>query len=149
MRPDHTGSPAEIFFRRNMRTEVDYERIQVLRQEAVAVRKKKATSKLYRCDFKLGDRVVIQDSRSQRWSERGTIVGERPCVELGSSRSYLVDTGGAQPKLRNRQYIRLSYRTIQPAEQMDWLESSPVGEDQIMERRKPGRRTVRFIDQDG
>ena len=126
---------------------MDFERIQVLRQEAVSLRKKRDTTKHFRCDFKIGDRVVIQDSQSQRWSERGTIVGEHPCVELGSSRSYLVDTWGAQPKLRNRQFIRHSCRTIQPAEQLDWVESSPVGEKQLLERiKQPGKRTVRFCD---
>ena len=93
--------------------------------------------------------MVIQDSQTKRWTERGEIVGERPCVEEGSSRSYLVDTGGASPKLRNRQLIRLSCRSIQPGEQLDWSESSPVGENQLRERMKPLMKTVRFINQAG
>ena len=119
----------------------------MLRQESVSLRKKRDTSKHFRCDFKVGDRVVVQDSQSRQWNERGTIVGERPCVEPGSSRSYLVDVGGAQLKLRNRQFIRLSCRKVQPAEQISWDESSPVGERQLLEPRKqPGKRVVRFCD---
>ena len=64
----------------------------------------------------------------------------------GGSRSYLVDTGGVEPKLRNRRFIRLSCRLVQPAEMRDWSESSPVGEEQLLERRKAGKKTVRFID---
>ena len=157
-RPDHTGSAAETFFRHNIRTsglprctigEVDYQRLQMLRQESVEIRKKKSTTSHYRANFKIGDRVVIQDSQTKRWTERGEIVGERPCVEEGSSRSYLVDVGGASPKLRNRSLIRLSCRSIQPGEQLDWSESSPVGESQLMERMKPFKKTVRFINQAG
>ena len=157
-RSDHTGSAAETFFRRNMRTkgmpratigEVDYQRLQMLRQEAVEIRKKKSTTSHYRANFKLGDRVVIQDTQTKRWSERGEIVGERPCVEDASSRSYLIDVGGASPKLRNRNLIRLSCRYIQPGEQRDWAECSPVGEDQLLQRGKPLKKTVRFINQEG
>ena len=98
-RPDHTGSAAECFFRRNVRTsglphctigEVDFQRLQVLRQESAEIRKKKATTSHYRANFKVGDQVIIQDSQTKKWSEWGVIVGERPCVEEGSSRSYLV-----------------------------------------------------------
>ena len=119
--------------------EIDFERIQMLGQESVALRKKRDTSKHYKCDFKVGDRVVVQDSRSRQWNERGTIVGERPCVEPGSSHSYLVDVGGAQLKLRNRLFICLSCRKVQPVEHISWDETSPVGEQQLLEPRKqPG-----------
>ena len=119
----------------------------MLRQESVALRKNRDTSKHYKCDFKIGDKVVIQDSQSKQWNERGSIVSERPCVEPGSSRSYLIDVGGAQLKLRNRKFIRLSCRKIQPAEQISWHETSPVGEQQLLEPRKhPGKRSVRFCD---
>ena len=141
MRPDNTSSPAELFFRRNMKVsgvprstigEVDFERIQALREESVALRKNRDTTKHYRGDFKVGDSVVIQDSQSKQWNQRGSIVSERPCTEPGSSRSYLIDVGGAQLKLRNRQFIRLSCRKVQPAEHISWHESSPVGERQLL-----------------
>ena len=119
----------------------------MLRQESVALKKKRDTTKHYKCDFKVGDKVVIQDSQSRQWNERGTIVGERPCVEAGSSRSYLVDVGGAQLKLHNQQFIRLSCRKVKPAEHISWDETSPVGEQQLLEQRKhPGKRGIRFCD---
>ena len=156
MRPDNTGSPAELFFRRNMKTcglprstirEVDFERIQMFRQELVALRKNRDTSKHYKCHFKISDKVVIQDSQSRQWNERGSIVAEKPCVEPGSSRSYLINVGGARIKLRNILFIRLSCSTVQPVEQISWHETSPVGKEQLLESRKhPGKRSVRFCD---
>ena len=157
MRPDNSGSPAELFFRRNMKVsgvprctigEVDFERIQALREEAVALRKNKDTTRHYRGSFKVGDNVILQDSQSKQWNQRGTIVSERECIEPGSSRSYLIDVGQPQLKLRNRKYLRLSCRKIQPAERISWDETSPVGEEQLLQTRKqPGQRKVRFIDE--
>ena len=109
------------------------------------MRKNRDTSKHYKCDFKIGDKVVIKDSQSKQWDERGLLY-LRDHVP-GSSRSYLIDVGGAQLKLRNRKFIRLSCRKIQPAEQISWRETSPVGEEQLLESRKhPGKRRVRFSD---
>ena len=60
-RPDGTGSPAEVFFRRNMRVtgipratvrEVDFLRLQLLREEAAAIRRGRDDSKHYSMNLK-------------------------------------------------------------------------------------------------
>ena len=116
MRPDGSGSLAELFFRRNMKVpgvprssigEVDFERIQALREEAVALRKNKNTTSHYRGEFKAGDNIILQDALNKQWNQKGTIVSVRDCTIPEASRSYLIDVGQPQLKLRNRKYIRL------------------------------------------
>ena len=62
VRPDGTGSLAELFFRRNMRVsgipratvgEVDFQRLQFLREEAVALQRGWDTSKHYKMNFRV------------------------------------------------------------------------------------------------
>ena len=114
--------------------EIDYERLQALREESVALRRNKDTTKHYRADFKEGDKIILQDAITKKWDQKGTIVSARDCDMPEASRSYLIDVGQPQLKLRNRRFIRVSCRRVQSAE-------SSYNTQQLGERR------VRFIDE--
>ena len=51
-----------------------------------------------------GDKIWLQDSKTKRWTTKATIINAR------SERSYLV-TDGAREFIRNRRFIRPSYRS--------------------------------------
>ena len=46
--------------------QIDYERIQALREESVALRRNKDTTKHYRADFKEGDKIILQDAITKK-----------------------------------------------------------------------------------
>ncbi len=105
--PDGTGSPAELFFRRNMRVsgvpratvgEVDFQRLQILFEEALALCRGWDTSKHYKMNFQKGDHVILQDPLTKLWDQRGVVVSVRDCTVPDASRSYLVDMGQARMK---------------------------------------------------
>ena len=76
--------------------EVDFEHIQALREESVALRKNSDTTRQFRGSFKVYDNVIMQDSQSKQWNQLGTIVSDRECTEPGPSHSYLIDVGRPQ-----------------------------------------------------
>ena len=124
VRPDGSGSPAEVFFRRHMNVpgilrasggDINYQRLQNLREESVAQRRNKNTTRHYRASFRPGDVVLLQNVATKKWDEKGTIIKSRDCTLPEASRSYLVDVGQDQLKLRNRSHIRLSCRRVQAA----------------------------------
>ena len=119
VRPDGTGSLAEIFLRWKMRVpgipgvtagEADFQHLQFLREEAVSLRSGQDTSHHYKVNFKKGDYVLLQDPLTRLWDQRGVVVSVRDFTVDDASRSYLVNTegGGSRLKLCNRKFMWLS-----------------------------------------
>ena len=97
-----------------------------------------------------GDHVILQDPLTRLWDQRGVVVSVRDCTVDDASRSYLVDTGAARLKLRNRKFMRLS------CSRTDWQQQDRVrklqldGLGQQLQQgcgRRGGSRRVTFQDQ--
>ena len=76
---------------------------QVRQQEADLYAKSRGRTSCY--DYRVGDRVWIQDIKSKLWDTRGTITELRPASDWSFPMSFMVegDLGGAY--LRNTRYL--------------------------------------------
>ena len=87
----HSQSPAELFFKRKVRTSLPgYVQVydpEVLDDVAPA--------------FAVGDRVRVQDLRSLLWDKKGTVVGIRPM-----KRSFEVNIDGGGILVRNKKFMK-------------------------------------------
>ena len=86
-------SPAELFFKRKVRTSVPAI-AQVYNPEADEDDAPPA--------FVIGDRVRVQDLRSLLWDKKATVVGVRPM-----KRSFEINVDGGALLVRNKKYLKL------------------------------------------
>ena len=87
-----------------MKDVIDHqEMIKKRHDNQITIAKKKGRSSTE--EFKISDRVVIQDNHDLKWREVGTIVGERKADDL-SIQSYEIKMDNGNTKLRNKRFIR-------------------------------------------
>ena len=59
--------------------------------------------------FEVGDRVVIQDNMSKRWTIKGQVSSKR-VAEDGSNRSFMIMTDGGKEMLRNAKFMKHEWK---------------------------------------
>ena len=56
-------------------------------------------------DYKQGDKVILQDTKSKKWDLKGEVVAARPSIDGGSPTSFEVETPQGRIYLRNARYM--------------------------------------------
>ena len=87
-----------------MRDVIDHqEMVKKRHDQQVTIAKKKGRASTE--EFRISDRVIIQDNNDHKWREVGTIVGERRADDQ-SIQSYEIKMDSGHIKLRNKRFIR-------------------------------------------
>ena len=61
-------------------------------------------------DFRVGDKIVIQDVLSKKWDIPGVITQAR-VSEDGSSRSFVIERSDGSTVLRNSKFLKHAWKT--------------------------------------
>ena len=112
-RRGNLGAPMDLFLQRPSRSLLPNSQNQFLKiVENQANRKKKAMKTLdqkhrryNRDQFSDGERVIIQDPISKRWTKEGIIQSSRPTHTGQGSRSYEVLSDDGKSYLRNTRFL--------------------------------------------
>ena len=108
----NAGSAAQRFFRRGVRTklpnsidrEINHRQMIKSRHEkqvALALSKGRSSAE----QFQVDDKVVVQNHKTGRWSESGTIKESRT-AEDGTTHSHVVSMEDGSEVLRNKRFIK-------------------------------------------
>ena len=108
-----------------MKDVIDHqEMVKKRHDQQVTIAKKKGRSSTE--EFRISDRVIIQDNNDHKWRETGTIVGERKADDL-SIQSYEIKMDSGNTKLRNKRFIRHHTKGLNVQFQSPQLQGPPHG----------------------
>ncbi len=128
------ASPAQLFFGRRQRTAlpavekayeaVDTKEIAERRKAAITAESGEDSANDTEPEFLPGQRVIIQDPHTKKWTLKGTIINM-----TDTKRSYLIDFDDGRRAIRNRIYVRLSReRNVQGQTEKEVPRQSSQGE---------------------
>ena len=126
-----SGSASERFFKRGPRTKLpnsinrqldhqDLIRARHQKQERIA-RKKGRTS---RDSFRIGDRVVLQNPLSKRWTDPGEVTLQRTADD-GTNQSFEITLDSGQVCLRNKRFMK--FETVKSTRQVSFALTETSG----------------------
>ena len=109
---DDSGSPAERFLKRGIRSRLpnscrkdleseDLMAIRAKKQRLVAERKGRKSAD----EFKLGDRVRVQDVATKKWNKSG-VVQEAREADDGQSVSFIIKMDNGNESIRHRTHLK-------------------------------------------
>ena len=127
------GTPAERFFGRSPRSVlpnsltrfVDHSRLienRKARQISLAMRKGRSAPN----DFRVGDKILIQDLMTKQWNIPGTITESR-ISEDDSVRSFIIEKSDGSSVLRNAKFLKHEWKSPRREEHVSFA-SKPASE---------------------
>ena len=139
----HGKSPAELIYNRPLRSHIpsvmpnpspqSHLVTEHIQQRRLASKENYDRTTRELPPLRVGQQVVVQDSRTHRWSHPGRI------IRIGPNRDYMVDVGKGRNMWRNRRFIR---PTTCPSTDPETKEKD---EPKVCELRRSARkRRVRF-----
>ena len=118
--------PATLFWQRPVRSsfpltehEIDIKEAEILRDASLS------SSSHSKPKFKVGDKVLVQNMKSKRWTDHGIISGIRD-----NGQSYFIDLQDGSNKLRNVRFLKFDHTKVQTFEQEPIM--SQISDDQTL-----------------
>ena len=105
--------PATLFWQRPVRSSFPLTESEINIREAEILRDATLSSDSHsKPKFKVGDKVLVQNMKSKKWTDHGVITEIRD-----NGQSYFIDLQDGSNKLRNVRYLKLDHTKVQTFEQ--------------------------------